>query len=117
MQLRALLSIAGERSWEPPILKTTAKEDKGLDAVAAAIDRHQAHLRASAHAAEERRALAQSQIVALARGLVQRRALAFARAEGILAALVEDVAERRRDPRAAADALVDAVQRSWAASV
>jgi LAO/AO transport system kinase len=116
MQLRALLAIASERTWEPPILKTTAREDKGLDVVTDAIDRHQAHLKASDHAAEERRALVQSQIVALARGLVQRRALAFARSEGILGQLVEDVAERRRDPRAAADALVDAVQRHWGGS-
>ncbi len=46
---------------------------------------------------------------ALARGLVQRRALAFARTEGILGGLVDDVAARRLDPRAAADALVTAI--------
>ncbi len=113
MQLRSLLAIASTRMWEPPILKTTAREDKGLDEVVDAIDRHQAHIRGSAHAEEERRALAQSQIVALARGLVQRRALAFARSEGILGQLVEDVSARQMDPRAAADALVDAVQRNW----
>ncbi|MSP22955.1 MAG: methylmalonyl Co-A mutase-associated GTPase MeaB [Dehalococcoidia bacterium] len=113
MQLRSLLAIATERTWEPPILKTTARAELGLAEVADAIDRHQAHLKASDHARDERRALVQSQIVALARGLVQRRALAFARAEGILAGLVDEVAERRRDPRAAADALVDAVQRHW----
>ncbi len=113
MQLRSLLAIASTRTWEPPILKTTARDDQGLGEVSDAIDRHQAHLRGSEHADEERRALAQSQIVALARGLVQRRALAFARAEGILGQLVDDVAARRLDPRAAADALVDAVQRNW----
>lgn len=113
MQLRALLSIAAHRAWEPPILKIVAREDSGLAELCDAIDRHQAHLRSSEHAGEERRALVQSQIVALARGLVQRRALGFARSEGILGGLVDEVAERRRDPRSAADALVDAVQRHW----
>lgn len=113
MQLRGLLAIASERTWDPPILKVVARAETGLDALVDAIDDHQRHVRESEHATEERRALVQSQIVALARASIQRHALATAREEGVLAGLVEQVAARERDPRSAAEALVEAVRVHW----
>ena len=113
MQLKALLAIAAARSWEPPILKVVARDDEGLEALVDAIDRHQTHIRESEHAEAERRALVQSQIVALARASIERHALATAREQGVLAGLVEEVAARRRDPRDAAEALVEAVRVHW----
>jgi len=113
MQLKALLAIAGPRSWEPPILKVVARDDQGLDALVDAIDRHQTHVRESEHAEAERRALVQSQIVALARASIERHTLATAREQGVLAGLVEEVAARTRDPRDAAEALVEAVRLHW----
>ena len=113
-QLRGLLAIAPDRAWRPPILKAVAKEGQGLDELVAAIDDHQAHLRASEHATDERREHAQAQIVSLTRAALQREALAAAAHSGVLAGLVEEVAARRRDPRAAAAALLDAVRGSWA---
>jgi len=113
MQLRALLAIAGERAWKPPILKVVAREAQGIPELIAAIDDHQQHLKSSEHAAEERRYLAHAQIVALARAALQRRALATAESEGVLESLITEVAARRLDPRAAAEELVEAVQRQW----
>jgi len=112
-QLRSLMAIAGDRTWHPPIVKAVAKEGEGIEELVERIDEHQHHLRESAHAADERRALSRAQIVSLARAVVQRTALDTAERQGILAGLVEEVAERRRDPRSAAQALVDAVRAEW----
>lgn len=119
-QLRSLLTIAArhpeEGDWEPPILKTTARTEDGVPALVDAIDRHQHHLRESARAPEERRALAERQVIALARAALHREALTAAQAAGVLAPLVDDVATRARDPRSAAEALLAAIRAAWAAS-
>jgi len=113
MQLRGLLAIAPPRPWEPPILMTVARNNEGLDALVDKIDAHQDYLRTSGHADDERRALAQAQIVSLARAALHRQALETAQGEGILSALVEEVAARRQDPRAAAGVLLEAVRTHW----
>lgn len=113
-QLKALLAIANLSSWEPPILKTIARTGEGVPELVDAIDRHQAHITSSVHAAEERRAQASRQLIALARAALHREALQAASTTGALEALVEAVAKRERDPRNAAVALLDAVKAQWA---
>ena len=113
-QLRALLAIAPNRAWTPPILKAVAKDGEGIDELVEAIDEHQEHLRTSEHADGERRELARAQIVSLMRAALHREALDAAEHAGVLAELVDEVAARRRDPRSAAAALLDAVRAAWA---
>ena len=113
-QLKALLAIAHLGSWEPPILKTIARTGEGVPELVDAIDRHHAHITSSVHAAEERRAQATRQLIALARAALHREALVAAATTGALEALVDSVARRERDPRNAAAALLDAVKAQWA---
>src|SRR5690606_22221953 len=104
-QLRALLSIADLGPWEPPILKAVARTAEGVPELVDAIDRHQEFIRGSEHATEERRKHAQRQLVAIARAILHREALDAATQSGALAALVDEVASRSRDPRNAAEEL------------
>jgi LAO/AO transport system kinase len=113
-QLRSLLAIAELSAWEPPILKAVATRGEGIDELIDAIDEHQQHLHHSEHAAEERRELAQSQVVALARAALHRTALGAAQRSGALDALVDRVAARELDPRAAAQQLIESIQDGWA---
>ena len=113
-QLRALLAIAGERAWKPPILKAVARSGEGVEELVEAIDDHQEYLRGSEHADEARRDLARAQVISLARAALHREALEAARRAGVLEALVDEVAARRRDPRSAAAALLQAVKAGWA---
>lgn len=114
VQLRGLLAIAEHRAWIPPILKAVARTGEGVPELVDAIDQHQEHVRSSSHAPGERRALAEAQILALVRAALYREALAAARADGAIDALVSEVAARRRDPRSAATSLVEAVRDRWA---
>jgi LAO/AO transport system kinase len=110
-QLRALLSLASGRAWEPPIVQTVARGGDGVGDLVDAIDSHQQHLRDSEHAADERRALVRSQIVSLARSTLQREALVMAERAGVLDELAAEVAERTKDPRTAAEALLVAMRK------
>jgi len=113
-QLRALLSIADLGPWVPPILKAVARTAEGVPELVDAIDKHQEFIRGSEHAHEERRKHAQRQVIAIARAILHREALSTANASGAIAALVEEVAERTRDPRSAAEELLETVRREWA---
>jgi LAO/AO transport system kinase len=110
-QLRALLSLASDRAWEPPIVQTVARGGDGVGDLVDAIDSHQQHLRESEHAGDERRALVRSQIVSLARSTLQREALVMAERAGVLDELAAEVAERTKDPRTAAEALLVAMRK------
>lgn len=115
MQLRGLLAIAEHRAWTPPILKAIARTGDGVPELVDAIDQHQEHVRTSEHAEAERRSLAEAQILSLVRAALYREALAAARADGAIDSLVTEVANRQRDPRAAAGSLIDAVRARWTA--
>jgi LAO/AO transport system kinase len=113
-QLEALRTISGMRAWTPPILKAVAKTGEGIADVVDAIDQHQAHARRSEHADSERRELTRKLIIALMRSELYRLASETASGSQTLDALVTDVAERRQDPRSAAELLLDAFLREWA---
>lgn len=114
-QLRGLLAIADLGPWEPPILKAIARTGEGVPELVDAIDRHQAFYRESEHAEGERRKHAERQVLAITRAILHREALETARTSGALADLVGQVAARSRDPRNAAEELLEAVRREWAA--
>lgn len=116
-QLKALLAIADLGAWRPPILKVIAKTGESIPALVDHIDEHHAFMRSSEHGDRERRELARKQIVALTRAALHREALETANRSGALAALVEEVARRERDPRSAAGVLLEAVRREWSAEV
>jgi LAO/AO transport system kinase len=113
-QLRSLLAIAEPGPWTPPILKATARTGEGVPELVDAIDDHQRFITTSDHAAEERRQHAERQLIALARAALHREALEAASTTGALAALVEAVAARERDPRSAAQELLEAIRAEWA---
>ena len=114
-QLLGLLAIADLGSWAPPVLKTVAKTGEGVPELVDAIDDHQAHIRSDEFGEAERRDLVRDQIISLSRATLHREAREAAERSGALAALVEQVAERRRDPRSAAHELLEAVRESWIA--
>ena len=106
-QLRAMLRLGGppRDGWEPPIVPAIAIRDQGIAEIAAAIERHRAHLHASGQqAARDRdRAGREFQLI------IQEAALERLRARYAGAAweaLVDQIAARELDPyTAAADLL------------
>jgi LAO/AO transport system kinase len=52
--LLGMLTLAGARSWTPPVLTTVATDGTGIDALAAAIRAHGAHLVTTGELAERR---------------------------------------------------------------
>ena len=106
-ELRSMLALAenAEGSWRPPIVKTVASRDEGLDDVVAEIDRHHAWLEASGELSVRRTHRARDEIEAIAvTALRERWGDVHGRSE--LDDLAAAVAAGDSDPYTAAETLL-----------
>ncbi len=109
-ELEALLSLsAREDGWQPPIIKTIATENKGIDDLAAAIEGYQDFHFKTDLGTQRKRAIARWRILELLRERLLARTLASDSASDTLDRLAEEVATRRRDPYSAVEELIKAV--------
>lgn len=106
-ELEALLSLSGrEDGWQPPIIKTIATENKGINDLAAAIDNYQSFHFTKDLGSDRRRAIARWRILELLRERLLARTLASDSASDTLDRLADEVATRRRDPYSAVEELI-----------
>jgi len=106
-ELQALLSLATrEDEWQPPIVKTVAIENKGLDALSHAIDEARQFQRNAPASAARKQALAKWRIVELLRERLVSDALARDGGSAKLELMAAEVADKRRDPYSAVEELL-----------
>jgi LAO/AO transport system kinase len=106
-QLRAMLHLGGppRDAWEPPIVPAVAIRDQGIAEIAAAAERHRAHLIASGQQATRDRERAGREF----QQIIQEAALEQLRARYAGAAweaLISRIAAREIDPYTAAEDLL-----------
>jgi GTPase len=107
-ELEQLLSIS-ERpdGWKPPIVKTVATENNGLEALADAVASYAGYVAAHVDTAASRRAsVAEHRIVELLRDRLLRAALSQGAGRDELRRQAVAVAERRRDPYSVVDEII-----------
>ena len=108
-ELEALLSLAHrDDMWEPPIVKTVATENKGLDELASAIESYREFQKGKDSGRARRTAIARWRILELLRERLLARALEADGTEHRLATLAAEVAEKRRDPYSAVAEIIAA---------
>ncbi|HMF57538.1 MAG TPA: methylmalonyl Co-A mutase-associated GTPase MeaB [Pyrinomonadaceae bacterium] len=106
-ELEALLSLAmREDQWNPPIVKTIATENKGIEDLAAAIARYQEFLKEAGAGQERRHAIARWRILELLRERLLARTLGADSASDKLERLSAEVAAKQRDPYSAVEELL-----------
>jgi LAO/AO transport system kinase len=106
-ELQALLSLATrEDEWQPPIVKTVAIENKGLDALSQAIDEARQFQRHAPASAARKQSIAKWRIVELLRERLVSEALARDGSVDKLDQLAGEVAAKKRDPYSAVDELL-----------
>ena len=107
-ELEALLSLTSRTDgWDPPIVKTVATENQGIEGLAAAIDRFRQTQLTAKSMSERRRAIARWRIVELLRERLLARVLASDSSVAMLERLADEVATRRRDPYSAVEELIN----------
>ncbi|MER5637658.1 methylmalonyl Co-A mutase-associated GTPase MeaB [Kitasatospora sp. NPDC002227] len=107
-ELNHMLGLGEARQpgdWRPPIVKTVAAREEGIDEVVDALEKHQAWLAESGELQRRRTARAASEIEAIALAALRAR-IGDLRGDSHLDALAERVAAGQLDPYGAADELV-----------
>src|SRR5438876_2362552 len=108
-EVEALLSLSSrEDGWQPPIIKTVATENRGIEDLAAAIESYrESHLQTEL-VSKRRRAVARWRILELLRERLLSRTLDSDSASERLGRLTEEVASRQRDPYSAVEEIIRA---------
>jgi LAO/AO transport system kinase len=106
-ELQALLSLATrEDEWQPPIVKTVAIENKGLDALSRAIDEARQFQQHAPASAARKQSIAKWHILELLRERLVSEALAHDGGSAKLELMAAEVANKRRDPYSAVEELL-----------
>ncbi len=109
-ELEALLSLAMRPDyWQSPIIKTVATENKGIEDLAAAIEKYYEYQRKTEASATRRQAIARWRILELLREQLLARTLNSDSASERLDALAAEVANKSRDPYSAVEEMLKAV--------
>jgi LAO/AO transport system kinase len=110
-ELETLLSLAmRDDSWEPPIVKTVATESKGIQDLAAAIEKYRNFHLETKWADGRRRAIARWRILELLRERLVAQTLESDSASEKLDRLAGEVASRQRDPYSAVEEILQGSQ-------
>jgi LAO/AO transport system kinase len=115
-QLHAMLSmvvpridrsaVSGENTWHPPVIRTVAIENKGIDKLAQSIAKFRSHFESSGERAKKHTEHWRNRLLELIESRILDRVLNAAGGEAALNQLAAEVAERRKDPFAAVNEIL-----------
>jgi LAO/AO transport system kinase len=106
-QLRAILQLVPERDgWKPPVVRTVATENKGIDELARQIDAFRAHFEESNDRRAREVAHWREWLLRLLETRLMERVAGSHLSERELDALAAQVAERKKDPYAAVNEIL-----------
>jgi LAO/AO transport system kinase len=106
-QLRAMLALVTPREgWHPPVVRTIATDNKGLDVLAETVAKFRKHFESGSDRAKKHTELWRNRLLELLEARILDRVLNAAGGEAALNQLAADVAERRKDPFAAVNELL-----------
>ncbi|PYT82841.1 MAG: methylmalonyl Co-A mutase-associated GTPase MeaB [Acidobacteria bacterium] len=106
-QLLAMLSLAMPREgWQPPVIRTVATENQGIEGLAGAVKKFEKHFEASGERKRKHVDHWKKRLVELLESRLLERALGGAAGEARLTELAKEVAERKKDPFAAVNEIL-----------
>jgi LAO/AO transport system kinase len=108
LQMLELQVHRKDPAWRPPVILTQAKENEGIAELMAAVKEHQLFLARDGGAARQRARYqrVRQEFLELLREGVFRHLLQQLEKDGRLAAILQDIVERRTDPYSASEALI-----------
>jgi LAO/AO transport system kinase len=105
-QVREAAASDSADTWTPPVLRTVAAKDEGIDELVAALDRHFGYLERSGVLRERRRARLRERVVEVVEDKTRRRLWSDAATNSWLEERLPDLEAGRATPFGIADALL-----------
>ena len=108
-QLHAMLSLVMPRDgWHPPVIRTVATENAGIDTLAAAIEKFRAHFESSGQREKKHREHWKNRLLGLLESRLLEQVLHGPEGEKKLDHLAAEVSQRKKDPFTAVSELLSA---------
>jgi LAO/AO transport system kinase len=106
-ELHAMLSLVMPRDgWHPPVVRTVASENKGIDLLAATIAKFRSHFESSGERRRKHVEHWKHRLIELVESRLLQKALGGSGGEARLTALAAEVADRKKDPFAAVNEIL-----------
>jgi LAO/AO transport system kinase len=106
-ELHAMLSLAMPRDgWHPPVVRTVASENQGVDVLATAIGKFRGHFESSGERRRKHVEHWKQRLIELVESRLLQKALGGSGGEARLTALAAEVADRKKDPFAAVNEIL-----------
>ena len=103
----SMLSLAHRTDgWQPPVVKTTATEGRGIDELVETISRFHDFFRNSTAQADKQRDAARQRLMGLLEERLVGAAVQAVFPDGALRRIVDEIAERKRDPYSVVDEII-----------
>jgi LAO/AO transport system kinase len=98
-QLHAMLSLVMPRDgWHPPVIRTVATENRGVEELATTVEKFRKHFESSGQRRQKHIEHWQKRLVELLESRLLEKVLGGKEGEARLRALAVEVAERKKDP-------------------
>jgi LAO/AO transport system kinase len=114
-EIRGVLSLAPQRGWKVPIVKTQAASGLGVDELIEQIGKHREHLQSEGQLDERRRRNLKSEVLAICAHRMRIRLEEALERDDEFARLMDEVEARQVDPATAATTLLERVDAAEAA--
>jgi GTPase len=106
-QLQAMLSLVMPRDgWHPPVVRTVATENKGIEELAGTVTKFRKHFESSGERKRKHVEHWKKRLIELVESRLLERALGGPGGEALLAELASEVADRKKDPFAAVNEIL-----------
>ena len=107
-QLHAMLSLVMPRDgWHPPVVRTVATGNRGIEELAATVERFRMHFQTTGIRQKKHVEHWKNRLIEMLESRLLEKALGGKAGEARLEALAAAVADRKRDPFTAVDELLD----------
>src|ERR1700675_237230 len=98
-QLHAMLSLVMPRDgWHPPVIRTVATENRGVEELASTVEKFRKHFESSGQRRQKHIELWQNRLIEMLESRLLEKVLGGKEGEARLRALAIEVAERKKDP-------------------
>jgi LAO/AO transport system kinase len=114
-EIRGVLSLAPQRGWKVPIVKTQAASGIGVDELIEQIGKHREHLESEGQLDERRRRNLRNEVLAICAHRMRLRLEEALERDDEFARLMDEVEARKVDPATAATTLLERVDAAEAA--
>lgn len=108
-EIRSVLSLAPQRGWRVPIIKTEAARGHGVDELLEQLDAHRAYIEEEGTLSERRKRNLRNEVLAICTARMRRALEERLLADPEFQALLDEVVARRLDPASAATKVLEEI--------